>query len=178
MDRPPALIPLLCVKCKAPIPAGPEEVAWVCALCGQGQVLDEDNGLVSLDFHCLPGIAANSRGKPFWVVEGKVSLERSTYSGNRAAEAAQYWSEPRLFFIPAFSTGLDAGLELANRLLLSPPALQEGPPAAFEPVVIASGDVRPLVEFLIISVEAGRKDTLKELRFQVSLGEPALWVLP
>jgi hypothetical protein len=178
LDRPAALIPLLCVKCKASIPARPEEVAWVCAICKQGQVLDEENGLAALDVHCLPGIPAQARGKPFWVVEGKVSLERSTYSGNQAAEAARFWAEPRRFFIPAYSTGLDAGVELASRLLATPPVLQEGPLAAFEPVVISPGDARPLVEFLVMSVEAARSDKLKELRFQVELGVPALWVLP
>lgn len=178
MDRPVALIPLVCLKCSTPIPAGPEEVAWVCAQCGQGQALDDDKGLIPLEIRCLHGIPPQGKGKPFWVVEGKVSLERDTYSGNQAGEAQQFWAQPRLFFVPAFSTSLDAGLDLANRLLLQPPKLQDGPPAAFEPVVVSQGDVRPLVDFLVISIEAARSDKLKELHFRVELTSPALWVLP
>ena len=178
MDRPVALIPLVCLKCSTPIPAQPEEVAWVCAQCGQGQALDDDKGLVPLEFHCLPGIPAQGKGKPFWVVAGKVTLERETYSGDKANEAQKFWSQPRRFFIPAFSTRLDAGLELANRLLLQPPKLEEGPPSAFEPVVVSQSEVQPLVDFLVLSIEAARSDQLKELHFRVELTPAVLWVLP
>jgi hypothetical protein len=178
VDRPVALIPLVCLKCSTPIPAQPEEVAWVCAQCGQGQTLDDEKGLFPLQVRCLPGIPTQGKGKPFWVVEGKVSLERDTYSGNQAGEAQKFWAQPRLFFIPAFSTSLDAGLELANRLLTQPPKLLDGPQVAFEPVMVSQSDVRPLVDFLVMSIEAARSDKLKELRFRVELTTPALWVFP
>jgi len=178
VDQPIALIPLICLKCGTTIPAGPEEVAWVCAQCGQGQALADETGLEPLKVHCLPGIPPEGQGKPFWTVDGKVSLERDTYSGDKEREAQQFWSQMRRFFIPAFSIGLDAGLELANRLLLKPPILEDGPAVAFEPVVVAQQDVRPLIEFLVISIEAARSDMLKELRFSVQLTLPELWVLP
>ena len=38
-QKPVELVPLLCVRCQAPVPARPGEVAWVCEQCGQGLVL-------------------------------------------------------------------------------------------------------------------------------------------
>ncbi len=178
MDRPVALIPLVCIQCSTPIPAQPEEVAWVCSQCGQGQALDDEKGLAPLEIHYAAGIPPQAKGKPFWVAEGKVSLNRDTYTGDQSREAEQFWGQPRRFFIPAFSTTLDNGLELANRLLLNPPALEAGPPVSFEAVVVAQEDVRSLAEFVVVSVEAERKDKLKELRFSVQLSQPVLWVLP
>ena len=48
MDRSVELIPLNCVRCGTPLPAEPDEAAWVCAQCGQGMILDPNAGLLSL----------------------------------------------------------------------------------------------------------------------------------
>lgn len=178
MDRPVSLVPLLCLKCSTPIPAQSDEVAWACATCGQGQALDEETGLVPLDIHYQAGIPANSQGKPFWVCDCQVNLERETYSGNEARQAQQFWDRQRTFFIPAYATSLEEGLERANQLLLQPSALQDSPAVKFEPVVVSPAEVKSLAEFLVISVEAGRGDKLKALRTSLELSPPALWILP
>jgi hypothetical protein len=38
--------------------------------------------------------------------------------------------------------------------------------------------VQTLAEFMVLSVEAERKDDLKELGIQLRLSQPVLWVLP
>ena len=45
----PALVPLMCIQCQSPIPAKPDEVAWVCATCGRGQILEDEAGLQPLE---------------------------------------------------------------------------------------------------------------------------------
>ena len=59
MDRPIELVPLVCIQCSTAIPAGVEEVAWVCAQCGQGMYLDEARGLEALDIHYSEDIPKN-----------------------------------------------------------------------------------------------------------------------
>ncbi|MFZ6029833.1 MAG: hypothetical protein ACOYYS_19130 [Chloroflexota bacterium] len=178
MARPIELVPLVCVRCAARLPARPEEVAWVCAQCGQGQQLDQQKGLLPLDIHYAPGVAAAKKGKPFWVAEGQVSLTRQTYSGNQDRDAQQFWGVARKFFIPAFELPLEQLLTLGRQYLLQPPLLSAGTLVAFEPVTLAPQDVPALAEFTVMALEAERKDKLKELRIALELQPPVLWVLP
>ncbi|MCI0519267.1 MAG: hypothetical protein L0Z70_03320 [Chloroflexi bacterium] len=178
MDQPIELVPLLCIRCAAPLPAQPEETAWVCAQCGQGLLLDEESGLTALEVHYAAGIPPGGRGKPYWVAEGRVSVERQTYSGSQSKEAAQFWSQPRRFFVPAYQAPLEELTEMGRRLLVAAPALQEGSAAAFEPVTLSQADAAVAAEFLVMSVEAERKDKLKELNFTLDLQPPVLWILP
>jgi hypothetical protein len=50
--------------------------------------------------------------------------------------------------------------------------------ARFEPVILPVADVPALADFIVMAVEAGRKDSLKKVQVSVSLGTPALWILP
>jgi hypothetical protein len=178
MAEPVELVPLVCLKCSTPLPAAPEEVAWVCPTCGTGLELDELHGLAQLEVHYSSQITPNTQGKPFWVAQGRLELERNTYSGDKGRDAQRFWSQPQRFFVPAYTCPLETLLELGNRLLIQPPALQEGPPAAFTAVTLARGDVQSLADFIVMSVEAERADKLKEVRFTLNLSDPVLWILP
>jgi hypothetical protein len=180
MDRTVELVPLLCVKCSTPVPAEPDEVAWVCAQCGQGLLLDEDKGLVPLEVHYSAGIAPNALGKPFWVAEGRVNLYRKAYdsSDKEAEQSSRFWSQPRQFFVPAFSSPLGSLLVVAVDYLIQPPDLKPGDVARFEPVTLHQEDVRSAAEFIVVAVEAQRKDKVKQVDFNLQLSLPVLWVLP
>jgi len=177
MDRPVELIPLVCFKCDTPVSAEPDEVAWVCGRCGQGLLLDESKGLAPLQVQYSAALPPNTRGKPFWVAEGSVGVQRQTYSGDKSNEALQFWSQPKRFFVPAYTCQLDTLVDLGPRLLLNPPALQPGPATAFEPVTLAPGDIQAMAEFIVMAIEAGRSDMLKQVGVTVKLSTPALWVL-
>ena len=180
MDRPIELILLVCLQCATPIPAEGEEVAWVCAQCGQGMFLDKENGLARVEVNYSAAVAPDALAKPFWVAEGKVSLSRHPHgSGSREnQEAAAFWAEPRRFFVPAYSASLEILLNQAAGLLLNPPSLNPGPQTRFEPVTLQLEDVKAAAEFIIVAVEASRKDKLKTLDFKLELSAPILWVLP
>jgi hypothetical protein len=171
---------LICPQCSTPIPAGLEEVAWACAQCGQGIVLDESLGLERLEIHYSAEIPPNARGKPFWVADGRARMQRQTYgsAGKQGQQAEAYWSQPRRFFVPAFQAPLERLLELARGMLLNPPALSPGPAAPFEPVTLYRADVLSAAEFIVMAVEAGRKDQLKSIDFELQLSKPVLWILP
>jgi hypothetical protein len=172
------LVPLVCLKCSTPVPARPDEAAWVCAQCGQAMLLDSETGLQPLVVQYAAGIPPNAQGKPYWVAEGRVTMQRATYDGNQERESAQFWSQPRRFFIPAHNVSLQELLAQGMALLRQPPALQPGPSTGFLPVVLPADDVRATAEFIIMAVEAERKDDLKEIRFDLEIGVPSLWILP
>jgi hypothetical protein len=178
MDRPVELIPLVCVQCSTRLPAEAGQVAWVCPQCGRGQLLTE-KGLVPLTVDYAAGITPGTKGKPYWVAQGEVALQRQTYSGNQDSEARKFWSQPRRFFIPAFDLPLEGLLSLGRQLLTRPPALQPGSPAPFEPVTFSPEDVTPLAEFIVMALEADRSDKLKNVNIQLHWTEsPTLWILP
>ena len=178
MEVPVELIALNCIRCGTPIPAEIDEVAWACEQCDQGQQLGE-SGLLPLEIHYAQGIAPNQKGKPFWVCEGRVTLQRDTYGQAKSeTEAQQFWSQPRKFVIPAFLYPVDEFSNDGVRWLQNPPMLQPGPVAQFEPATVAVEDVRTWAEFLVMALEAARKDKVKTIEFKLALLEPQLWILP
>lgn len=178
MDQSIDLVPLVCMKCNTRIPAEINEVAWVCEQCGQGLLLDQIKGLVPQEVNYASEIVPNTKGKPYWVAEGHVSdLKRETYD-QQSGEAEQFWSQPHRFFIPAYTSTLEDLLRQATALLLQPPTLQPGPSVHFEPVTMPVEDVMAGAEFIVMAIEAGRKDKLKNVDFALQLSSPVLWILP
>jgi hypothetical protein len=169
---------MLCIRCNTPIPADIDEIAWVCEQCGQGQILSDERGLLPLNVQFSAGIPANGTGKPYWTTRGQVTPSRQTFKGDRSGEMREFWKAPRRFILPAHEIPPDQAVQTGIRLLERPPALEAGPRARFLPVVTPPGDVQSLVEFIILSIEAGRRDDLRELRYDLALDPPELWVLP
>lgn len=180
MTQPIELVPLRCLRCETPVPAQEEEVAWVCEQCDQGLLLDEEQGLTALDVKYTAGVSPGTKGKPYWVVNGQVSLEREAYGtwGKKNREAERFWGEPKRFFVPAFNIPLDTLLKFGTNLLLHPPDLIEDTKVPFESVIMAPEDLPSYVEFIVLAIEAGRKDQVKTIRISLKLEKPVLWVLP
>ena len=173
------LTPLLCPNCQAPVPAQPDEVAWLCDTCQHGLYLTADASLKPLEVFFSSQIPARSAGRPFWVSPGSVRFtQRDTYQGDSSKEAAAFWGQQRLFFIPAYEMPLDELVRAGLDLMRHPPIMQPGSPARFLPVVTPPEDLRPLAEFIVMAVEAARKDALKTVRFDLTLSPPQLWALP
>ena len=179
METPVELVPLNCIQCGASIPAADDEVAWVCYQCDQGQHLGVD-GLLPLEIHYATGLRPPKKGYPFWVCQGRVTIDRDTYGtfGKKDNEALNFWKEPRQFIIPAFSYPLEEFSQKGVQWLQRPPLMQTGPPSAFEPATVAADDVSAWAEFLVIALEAERKDKVKKIVFNLKLNQPELWVLP
>jgi hypothetical protein len=123
-------------------------------------------------------VPAGQHGRPFWVAQGLVTVQRQTYSGDESRQAQEFWKTPRTFFVPAYTCPLDQLISLGMQLLKQPVSMQPGPVVAFAPVTLALEDVRPMVEFIIMGVEAERRDMVKSVSIQLNLAKPVLWVLP
>ena len=181
MTNPVELIPLRCLRCSTPVPAAPDQVAWACAQCGQGLLLEEDHGLAYLTINYSTAIKPNAAGRPFWACAGHVFVERETFSGGSERieqEAQDYWREGRQFFIPAYTAPLEDLLAQALQLLQHPPEPSQGSPAAFAPVVLSPTDLTAAAELVVLAVEASRKDKLRFAQVKVVLESPSLWILP
>jgi len=180
MSAPIELVGLKCFRCETLVPAALNEIAWVCQRCGQGLMLDEVSGVSSQAFNFATGIQPGKKGNPFWVAGGNLRLNRQTFGafGKKDDEAAEFWGQPRRFFIPAFDCDLETVVNAGAALLRNPPRLTLGEPVLFLPVTVLPQDVYPLAEFIVIAIEAERKDSIKQIDFSLELRAPELWVLP
>jgi hypothetical protein len=185
-SQPIRLVPLLCVKCRAPIPAQPDEVAWVCEQCGQGLLLNPapmpevaENATQPIQVFFSNSISSGTVGRPFWVTQGKVTFrERQTYKGNETAAAKDFWSVSRLFYVPAWACSLEEILSIGGALLKNPFSMNLGSPCRFAPVILLPSDLQALAEFMVINIEAERRDWLKSVLFDLKLEKPQLWIMP
>jgi hypothetical protein len=163
------------------LPASLDEVAWRCEQCGSGWHLDEANAatcLAPLTVQFDARLDPRAQGRPFWVAEGRVSVQRETYSGNQSREAQEFWNQPRRFCVPAYTCPLETLVSLGAELLRKPPELRPGPPAPFLPVTLPRADVSDMAEFVVVGVEADRRDKLRSVNFRLELGSPELWIFP
>ena len=106
-------------------------------------------------------IAPNATGSPFWVARGAVqaALSPDLPRDNSSKEMAEFWSVPRLFYVPAYRLPVEevvaAGIEAAA------PAgahANRGGPAPFTRWWWRQETCRPIAEFIVMSIEAERKD--------------------
>lgn len=173
------LIALKCPRCTELIPAEEDEVAWVCGQCGQGTQLTDD-GLAPLDVNwaAAKDKASNVRRLPFWVFDGAVAFNRRQSFG-RQNDPDKLWDARRRFYVPAFSASLEQLETLGASLTRKQIQLKADRPAgALNGCVMFPQDARQAIEFIVLTIEAERKDKLREVDFSLDLSEPALWMLP
>lgn len=173
------IVPLKCTHCDSPLEAEPNEVIWSCQVCGQGLYLDPQQGLVPITIHYSK--VSSSEGEyvwlPFWVAQGKVEItERQSYS--RPPEPNPIWQTERRFFLPAFEASLHLSVEFARGLIMHPIPFEDGPPQGYIEITVDKRDAQSLAEFVVLSIEAHRVDSLKSLEFNLDLGELELWIIP
>ncbi len=174
-----SLIPMLCPNCGFPIQSQVDEIAWICNQCHEGILLNSENQLTLSKIQFQQSGHDLKEGFPYWVTTVKVSLNRETLRGNLSDEMLQFWQYPRTIFVPAFEMGLEELLKRAETLIKNPPTLFPGPVIpSFKPIICSPFDLRPYIEFLIMQIESGRQDDLKQLTFELQLDEPSLWIFP
>ncbi len=172
------LVPMTCIKCAMPLRAEENEIAWTCEKCEQGMLLTA-NGLAALTVKWAAAKAeTNLKWHPFWSFIGTVRFARRDSFGGRS-EQDKLWNEPQQFFIPAYAAGLQEletiGAELLKKHLNPAP----GPAVGKLPsVAVFPDDAKQAAEFVVLTIEADRKDKLKSVEFAIQSSEPELWVLP
>jgi hypothetical protein len=113
------------------------------------------------------------------VARGAVqALQRQTYRGDESRAMAEFWAVPRLFYVPAYRLPVEQVVATGVSLLRQSVRMEPGSRADFHPVILSPTDVRPIAEFVVMSIEAERKDALRDLKFEIKLDPAQLWVIP
>jgi hypothetical protein len=179
------LVPLQCPVCNQSLPAGNDDLVVACGNCRNAILLDEQ-GLRPLPVTFAqprPGTTPTA-WVPVWLFQGQVTLHRrETQGGNAEKEARSFWSQPRYFYIPAWDITLQGLQQISLPMLRAQPRFSPLPAGAipstpFQPVTVSAEDAQKLTEFLVLELEVDRQDWLKSISFDISLGQPALWILP
>ena len=178
MTGPIELVPLECRRCRSRLPAEPAEVAWLCSSCGQGQRLDEKAELQTVDVRFAKAREGQPvRWLPFWVMPARVQIvERSSYGRDQAPDPR--WAEPQQFVLPAFDTLPEEAGKWGARFLREPVRLEAGPAEALSGVTVTPEEAQALAEFVVLTIEAERRDKIKSVRALLDFGEAELWCLP
>jgi hypothetical protein len=174
------LVLLKCLQCGTPVPAEEDEIAWSCATCGRGLQLTESE-LIPIEVSwaaARPG-QRPEQWRPLWVFTATVRfLRRESFSGG--SQPHKLWQQPVRFYIPAYACSLQHLERLGADLVEQQPVLQPGPPMGLvKGCTLLPQDARAAAEFVVLTLEADRKDKLKTVDFGLDLaGPPALWVVP
>lgn len=173
---------LICPQCTQWLSPKPDDIVLACPRCFTAVIL-EDSGLRSVSAVAYAASSAtDATWYPFWTFQGQVEFTaRETQSGNKSKDAQQFWQTERRFLIPAWDLDMWQARDLGMRLLQKPPQLTilNGPPeTAFHSATLSREDALKLVDFIILTVEAERKDMLRKLQFKLTIDDPALWLLP
>ena len=177
------LLLLRCPKCNFALSPGQDDQVVQCPNC-RGAVAIHEGGLALLAAQYVrPTVETPPLWLPFWVYRGKVTIKERKTQGGRSAEkdAQAFWAQPRQVYIPAWACELVEARDIVEMMLEKQPAMEAIIPpegAAFEAAVVTTADARKLLELVIVSIEAGRRDWMESLDFDLRLDSEALWLLP
>ncbi len=180
------LIPLRCPNCNEPIKPGNDIVVFGCTNC-HTPVHISQAGPKKLDIRYAiwsKDKAGTRQWVPFWVFEGRVIItKRETQGGRRSSskDSKELWGSSRRLYVPAWDLPLHSAQDVGSKMTQRQPAIEFIEPPADRQLVSASvsqADALSLLEFIVLAIEARRKDWLKDLEFELKVGEPQLWGLP
>jgi hypothetical protein len=179
------LIALRCPTCATPLPAENDDVVVACTNCHTTIAISQSGPVkMAVRFAVLGDKQApGNQWVPFWVFNGRVMIQRRETQGGGSAEkdARQMWQSPRALYVPAWELSMHTAQNVGSRLIQQQPQLQqiEQPQdAVLTSATVTPGDARKLLEFIILAIEARRKDWLKNLQFTLEVGEPQKMALP
>jgi len=180
------LLALRCPNCANPLAVENDDVVMACHHCGETVAISQ-NGPVKMPVHfAVPKGQQNvgNQWAPFWVFNGRVVIKRRDTQGTFGSaekESRQLWESARALYVPAWELSMRTAQNVGSNLIQQQPLLQQiGRPegAVFTSATVTPGDARKLLEFIVLAIEARRKDWLKNLEFELGVGEPQMMALP
>ncbi|MFN2223781.1 MAG: hypothetical protein ACK2UH_14585 [Candidatus Promineifilaceae bacterium] len=178
------LILLRCPNCAQPLAPDNDDVLFMCPNCFTSVSIDQRGVRRAEVRFALPTRADESIQKwwPYWVYHGRVViLNRETQDRSMDQDSQLQWASPLRMYVPAWEISMELAQEVGSKLIQRQPVTRfiERPDGAYmEPAVISPEDAFRLLEFVILAIEARRKDWLKALDFRIEAGDPELWAMP
>jgi hypothetical protein len=179
------LVLLRCPNCAEPLKPDNDDVVLACKNCHTPVAIAVKGAVkMPVQFAIPPRHEPGSkRWMPFWVFTGKVNITVRETQGGRSQEkeAVSLWGVQRRFFVPAWELGSHVAQDIGSRLIERPPTygkIDRPEEAHLQTAIISPSDAKKLIEFIVLAIEARRKDWLRDLEFNLEVGEPQMWAVP
>ncbi len=179
------LLALRCPNCTQKLePQSNEAVVTSCPQCATAVTLHQ-TGLQPTDItYAAPAAAEVDAWLPFWVYHGRVHIQRRESQGSSKGadkDAAQLWARVQQLYVPAWEIPVPQAREMGSQLVQKQPTFQtiERPDTAhIVEAIITPEDGHKMLDFIVLTIEARRKDMLRNLKFEVKTTASELWAIP
>lgn len=183
-----ALVPLDCPACGAPLAAEADDVVFYCTACGSGFRHEPraPRALAPVEVGFVLAPTAPAAGwLPFWLLPARLEIVRRDASGALlsgllgllAGGEGEAHADPA-FLIPAFDLPIDRLVDVAVRYTTERPNLGERLGERLTGGVHGPEDAAKLAHYALITVEAEKRDMLRDLEYRLELGTPRLLGVP
>jgi len=121
---------------------------------------------------------------PMWVFKGKVNIKRRESQGSSKGadnDAAKLWGSANRLFAPAWQEPIREARETGSKFTVKQPQLEVIEPTddmLMQEATITPEDGLKLLDFIVLSLEADRKDWLEDLQFEIQTSGHELWAIP
>jgi len=163
-----------CKNCGSGLVVELNDYVTYCSSCGSGFEITE-NGLIPIEVNfAAPALRAEGEViyKPFWLVKTHVEIFNRDASGgfmsNIFGGSGKATSGDINFYIPAFYCSLEAMKYLAQTFTMkNPVASPQKYNTKITGFAYGKEDAKKLSEFILISIEAEKKDMMKKFEYRI-----------
>ena len=119
-----------------------------------------------------------------WVFNGKVNIIRRESQGSSKGadkDAARLWGSTDRLFAPAWTMPIRQAREIGSQFVVHKPSLAAMTPGEgmlMQEATITPDDGLKLLDFIVLSLEADRKDWLEDFQFDIQTTGYELWAIP
>ena len=179
------LLALKCPTCGQNLkPKSNETVVVGCGNCKTAVSLQQ-SGIKAIKAQYAAPTSENVEAwLPVWVYNGRVNiLRRESQGSSKGADkdAAKLWNAAQKLYAPAWQESVSQAREIGSWFVVRQPAFNTIEPT--ESMVMREATITPedglkLLDFIVLSLEADRKDWLADLQFEIQTTGHELWVIP
>lgn len=176
---------LTCAKCGSGLVVEVNDNITYCTSCGSGFEINEGK-LQPIEINFA---AAAIRGdgevvyKPFWFIKAHVDIQERKASGNFFKNlfggSGENAAGDLAFYIPAFYCPLESMKNLATQFTVKNPVAS---PQKYNTKLVGFAygkeDAKKLAEFILISLEAEKSDTMKTFKYNITFNEMEILGIP
>lgn len=179
------LIALKCPTCGQNLkPLSNEAVVVSCGECGTAVSLHQSS-IKAIDVqYAAPSSNKVEAWLPLWVYTGKVNIKRRESQGSSKGadkDAAKLWDAAQRLYVPAWQEPVQQARAIGSQFVVRQPTFETIEPTdgiIMTEAIVTPEDGLKLLDFIVLSLEADRKDWLEDLQFDIKTTGHELWVIP
>jgi hypothetical protein len=174
------LVALKCSQCGRPLSPKPEDILLYCGGCGSAFEISGQQQPSRVNVYFARYNKSASQFHAFWAFDATLQGANREAKGGflKSPKGLMYSFEQRpalRFYVSAELNDLSAEDPLGLQLTRDQPELEFlQPQSEFPRIQVSQEDARKIADFLLVTSEAGQKDTLRSVSYQLQLNKPML----